>query len=465
MRVKPRTLAAAALLLAATFLGPTVGAQSGGTPPPAPLVPGPAPIPAIPGWVPPGVPALPKRLDATGGAQGLQITIGPVEKALDPIGVPDALCEGSKEACALVTEVLRNDLRLSGYFNVLPPKTYLADMAKETLTTTSWPDWNNVGATYLVKAQVRGGGSEVDFRLYNVVEKRAYTLDKQHRTGLSKDKLRRATHDFVNEVLALLSGTPGDFGTPIVYAYKTGLQTKGIGITDMDGYGDHGVFGGSSIHMLPSWAPGGGVVYTSYKSGKPDVWIGKQRLTKDGNHYRKARFSPDGGTVAVAVGMEDQTDIWLMSPDGTLIKNLTNNWADDVSPTWSPDGSQIAFVSNRSGGPQIYVMSRDGGGQRRLSMAGTYNSTPDWGKDGLIAFAGLDMGHSDIFTVDLEGNISRLTQDQGNNRDPTWSPNGRYLAFTSDREGGNQLWIMTADGRWQFRIGDRGGVSTPTWQK
>ena len=48
----------------------------------------------------------------------------------------------------------------------------------------------------------------------------------------------------------------------------------------------------------------------------------------------------------------------------------------------------------------------------------------------------------DLFTVDLAGNITRLTQGQGSNKDPCWSPDGRYLAFVSDRAGKWRVWIM-----------------------
>ena len=62
------------------------------------------------------------------------------------------------------------------------------------------------------------------------------------------------------------------------------------------------------------------------------------------------------------------------------------------------------------------------------------------------------------------GEIMRLTQDQGDNEEPTWAPDGRYLAFQSTRDGRQpRLYMATADGRWQTRISDLAGTKTPVW--
>ncbi|MBS1148303.1 MAG: tolB protein precursor, partial [Myxococcaceae bacterium] len=85
----------------------------------------------------------------------------------------------------------------------------------------------------------------------------------------------------------------------------------------------------------------------------------------------------------------------------------------------------------------------------------------------LIAFTARDERNAfDLFTVNVEsGKVQRMTQDQGNNEEPTFSPNGRLIMFTTTRNGGaSQLFVMTADGNNQVPLpAEKGSYSTPDW--
>src|SRR5262249_23182819 len=151
-------------------------------------------------------------------------------------------------------------------------------------------------------------------------------------------------------------------------------------------------------------------------------------------------WSPDGSRMAVTLTRGGNADIYLLTPEGSIIKRLTDGPGIDTSPSWSPDGGQIAFVSNRLGNPQIYVMSADGGGPRRLTYQGTYNQTPRWcprADTPMLAFTGRDEHlRFDVFTLDVRsGQVTRLTQNQGDNEEPSWAPNCRVIAYKSSRGG------------------------------
>ena len=400
-------------------------------------------------------------------SEGLQVIVGPGGTGLEPMAVPDVRClEGAPQAlCRTVADMLRRDMTLSFMFQIQPPRSYLVDSQNEAIDSPSWNDWNNIGTRWLIKSEVRGKGPfDVEFRLFNVTDKsnvhvREQTFGQQNEGGVKK-----AVHRFANGVLEARTGVPGVFDTRIAYSVKVGAGVKSIGAVSMDGLERSGLVSNGSINTLPAWGFGG-VLYTSFADGKPEIFFGRKKLTRDDGHYRKVAVSPDGSKMVASVSYGGQSDIYLLSQDGSVIKNLTNSSADEVSPTFSPDGSKVAFVSNQAGSPQIYVMGIGGGGMSRLTHAGGYNYSPDWGKNGLIVFAGMEGGASDIFTVSEGGDIRRLTQDQGFNKDPSWSPDGRYIAFVSTRSEGSGIYLMSADGRYQLLVSKGGGYGNTAWER
>ncbi len=397
-----------------------------------------------------------------------RVVVSPTERRRDRVAVPSLKCKAPPKICEAVEAQLRKNLEISTFFEILDPKTYVANMDQETLdpvTGTKWTDWFNIGARYLVKGEI-GAGVDLQLRFYDVLERKPVTVNAaaQSHTGVGEKGVHGAVDAFLNAVIGEVTGTPGIFGSRIFYATKTSKDTRGIGAMDMDGHGAGGVVAGDTISNFPNPGPGG-VLYLSFRDGKPDLWLGNKKLTHDAYQYRSGTFGP-GGQIAASLSMGSGSDIYLLSGDGKIQKRLTNGEGDNVAPTWSPDGSQIAFVSSRSGGPQIFVMSAGGGGAKRVTMAGSYNVTPHWGPSGRIAFTAMTSSGSDIFTVDSDGNMQRITQDQGTNSDPTWSPDGRYLAFASAREGkAKRIFISSADGRWQFPVSSPGGYSALRWAK
>ena len=126
----------------------------------------------------------------------------------------------------------------------------------------------------------------------------------------------------------------------------------------------------------------------------------------------------------------------------------------------------MAFVSNRSGSPQIYVLDLITNKVERLIFEGNYNTSPAWSKLNSIAFAGSTDGHFDIYTISPDGkDLHRVTHNQGNNEDPCWSPDGRYIAFSSKRTDGNHhIFIANGNGQNQRQITFlHGDQLSPSW--
>ena len=157
-----------------------------------------------------------------------------------------------------------------------------------------------------------------------------------------------------------------------------------------------------------------------------------------------------------------------MDAGGADVRRLTNHPGIDTTPTWSPQGHQIAFTSDRTGSPQIYVVGVDGTGLRRITFE-SYCDRPTWSPAPYneIAYSSRTGRGHDIKVVDLATNeVRQLTFGQGSNESPSYSPNGRHLAFTSTRGGGDkQIWLIGRDGRGLRRLTSLGNNEMPSWSR
>lgn len=389
------------------------------------------------------------------------IDVDSPERALYRIAVP--AIGGDAKLGGEGAEVIRNDLRLVSLFQVLDPKSFLADLEKEGLGITE-PPWSSVGAQGVVKGRIKrsGEGIEVDMRLYELARGGAPTLSRTYRGGAGE--LRAFMHDFANEILATLTGKRGAFGTRFTFARRVGPGRKDIYVSDFDGQNQGRVSKGKGTAMLPSFGPGGvwysilrptGMFITNTAAQEQPV------ISGDGLNMG---VSLCGGRAYFSSTRDGNSEIYSSALSGGDVRRLTTHPAIDVSPTCGP-GGKIAFVSSRHGGPQIFVMDVGGGEPKRVTFRGEHNQTPAFCRDPetpLVAFSGRDGGGFDIFTVNLKtGEYVRLTQGQGVNQDPAFSPDCRMVAFASSRGG---IFISNPEGLNQNKVVS-GSVSTVRWSR
>jgi len=380
------------------------------------------------------------------------------------------------EAAATLTKVLRDDLALSGVFKVLDPAGYLPNAQKEgmLLGQFNMADWINVGAQALLKVGLAREGAETTFEahLFDVAQGRELL---NLRFKGPNDASRKMVHRIADEVFTHYTKEPGVFRTKIV-AVKKAKDRKDVYVLDMDGHGGRAVGLSDGLNLLPEWEPDGkGFVFTSYLKGNPDLYRvdstggNLTRLSSRAGLNSGGAVSPDGKYLAVTLSMDGNSEIYLLSRTGEVVRRLTRDPQIDSSPSWGPDSKKLAFVSARGGTPQIYTMDIEQGDKsaKRLTFQGTYNQTPDWSARGdKIAFTARDERNVfDVFVVDVNTQkIDRITQDQGNNEEPSWAPNGRLLVFSSTRSGSAQLWVSNPDGSVQKQITREGGeLTTPSW--
>ena len=162
------------------------------------------------------------------------------------------------------------------------------------------------------------------------------------------------------------------------------------------------------------------------------------------------RFSPDGRRIAY----ESEGDIWTVELSGGSARRLTTNVSADRDASWSPNASEIAFVSRRWRSSDLYVMDAGGEreGLRQLTDDGFRESRPTWSPDGkFVLFTSARDEHfysRGIYRVPAAGGkVERLTPpDNARNNLPSFSPGGRRVAYISDRSGYLNIWTMGPDG-------------------
>ncbi|RLB80221.1 MAG: Tol-Pal system beta propeller repeat protein TolB [Deltaproteobacteria bacterium] len=368
-------------------------------------------------------------------------------------------------------DAISHDLDLSGYFSPIDRKAFLEEENEGiTLEEINFKNWSVIGAELLVKGgyTVVGNHVEVVARLFDpfwgkqIMGKRFLGLISNYRW---------LAHRLSNEIIKVLTGQDGMFLTRIAYV-DSATGHKEIRISDYDGYNSKPITTDNSIALSPRLSPDGTrILYTSYKEGRPKLYLKDLRsgLTRVLSQRKGlnigAAWTPDGKAIALTLSIKGNPDIFLIDLNGRILKRLTSNWGIDVSPAFSPDGRMMAFVSNRSGSPQIYIKDLKTGNSRRLTFDGSYNTSPSWSKLNRIVYTSMNHGSFDIFTMDPEGGEPvQLTENVGNNEDPCWSPDGRYIVFSSNRLGPYHLYIMTANGQNQRRISPRKGEQTsPSW--
>ncbi len=385
-----------------------------------------------------------------------------------PIAIPDMRTEGDKKAAETITRIVRNDLALTGAFDVLNARSFI-DTDGMTQSTVRFPDWLNVKAAGLVKAQVKLEGDKLSVELHGFEVAAA-------REGLTKTltgtDARALAHEVSDEIFRYYTGEPGVFRTKIAFAKRLQGQ-KHVFTMDLDGEMVTQRTKDGGLNLLPSFSPDGrSLLFTSYRMDNPDLFelvLGEgtlKRISSRPGLNTGGRVSPDNSKIALTLSLDGNSELYLLDRAGGMMRRLTSSWAIDTSPSWSPDGQQIAFVSSRAGNPQLYVMSAEGGEAKRITFQGSYNQTPAFSPRGThVAFTARDERNVfDIFVIDLRSSeIQRVTQDQGNNEEPSFSPNGRLLTFSTTRGGSRQLVIANLDGSKQTIVTTGSEHSSPSW--
>ncbi|MCJ7579169.1 MAG: Tol-Pal system beta propeller repeat protein TolB [Candidatus Aminicenantes bacterium] len=170
--------------------------------------------------------------------------------------------------------------------------------------------------------------------------------------------------------------------------------------------------------------------------------------------------------IAFISDRDGNDELYMMDYDGFNPIRLTFNETTDYMPGWTADGKKIAYTSYRGDKATLWLYSIYEGTRSIIFDEGTTYG-PVFSQNGKkMAFCSTeDEGNAEIYTADSDGtNIKRLTFNKGIDTAPTWSPNSRLIAFTSDRGGTPQIYIMDAEGSNVERVSFGGNYHDgPAW--
>jgi TolB protein len=419
------------------------------------------------------------------------------------LAVPEFSAPGAtpdvEQAAKLIAEVLWDDLDFEGEFTMVAPAEAAKIPAASSMEALPYDRWSELGADAVVLGSVTAGSAGLSVKVQVVGTRgdlaRKQIFGKSYGGGGCNVRNPRYCAHYISDDFYKSQGIDGvartrlafvsDRGTDAVSGRIVTTTASEIYISDYDGANATRITVNKGLNTSPAWSPDGRLLaYTSYVSYGtafaarfPDIVIhsiyevGRQvRPTGGSEEIQSAQpaWSPDGGRLAFASkrGNARNYNIYVVSRDGTGMRQLTTGDTGDVAPVWSPAGNQIAFVSGRSGKAQLYLVQADGTGFTRLACQEAECDHPSWsGAVNRIAYTcGASSGY-DVCLLDMGSRqVAKLTDGLGSNEQPSFAPNGRHVVFVTTRWGKKQLAMVDLKGNiTKLRVASTGNNTYPNW--
>jgi serine/threonine protein kinase len=244
------------------------------------------------------------------------------------------------------------------------------------------------------------------------------------------------------------------------------LQVRGDAVAVLEGVE---IAGGSALFDMSS---DGSLVYSpsngDAQSERVLVWVDRngreEPISAPARPYSWPRLSPDGTRVAVAVTDEDR-DIWIWDFRRPGLTRFTVGRAVERSPVWTHDGRRLVFSSDREGPRNLFWQSADGiGPVARLTNTSNVKEPFSVSPDGTRLVFGEQVQRFDLWSLALDGapRPELLLQTAFGDRDAEISPDGRWLAYSSDESGRFEIYVRpfpkVSEQRFQISTSGGGGA-------
>jgi TolB protein len=204
--------------------------------------------------------------------------------------------------------------------------------------------------------------------------------------------------------------------------------------------------------------------------GRGALWVDRVDVTRlDVQNAGRSEY-PAQGSIVFQSNRDGRKAVYRMDPDGSRQTRLANMESDSEFPRLSPDGKWVAFQANPGGNADVYVMPVEGGIPQRLTKHPAFDGEPAWSPDGRQIY----------FVSDRDGDFRRIYRMQWDGSDqkpvtqntrglygaPAVSPDGRWLAASSDLFVNWQIHLIDLDGGRERRLtGYAESSCVPSWSQ
>jgi len=393
------------------------------------------------------------------------------------LAFPSVLADPTIDAATLksaqdLRQKVEKILQLSIAFSLLDPKAFLADHQKEGLTPVI-ERWRMSGADALAKLKINaspamGAAKTIQLNMYWIkFAQNAKSIQIQADFNQS-DRLARRIADLIYEFFI---GEKSYLSMPILAEKKT-AQGSVISLSYLGSETEEILTQVAEKARLPSIAPDGkSIFYTAYLNRRMVVyrlWLETRRkeiVSQMPGLNTGARLAPDLKTLLLTLSYEGRID--------TYLKDLTTGKLRALAPAaWSAVmqmsasfalNNKIVFVSTRAGNPHIYQANMDGSAVQRLTFVGKFNQTPSSNGNYVVYGARDENNKYDLFLINLKDkSLTRITQGEGDNMSPIFSPDGKQILFISTRNGRKDLYTCDLNGQKQILV-KSGNYDSPAW--
>ena len=364
-----------------------------------------------------------------------------------------------------LADILGKALAFHGIITIIPASDYGGDQSA---------NWKQVGADYVVLGQFSASGDGLSFELRLQDATSGSTVLGKSFSG-SMDQKYSMLYKFCDSIIESLTGKPGIASSQIAFISYVG-NSKEAYITDILGSFLRRVTRHNNLVISPRFTRDGKfLAYSSYHTGNQNMYItdlSQNKTTKllfrhKGLNYAPA-WSHSGQYLIVTLSKDGNPDLYLCTPQGEIIEQLTNNQGINVSASWSPDDSKIVFTSDRTGKPQLYTMDMRTRQTQRLTFEGSENAEPCWSPtEDMIVYSSLTGGVYQLFMIRASGGSPiQLTDDLSHHESPFWSPDGNQVIFAKRGGKAHTINAIMKNGSFQRQLFSFPGDHTyPQWSR